>query len=849
MNYRRLLIATVLFFCFSVAKSQLAGYYFPADTRFDPAIPTPQRVLGYEVGAWHVTHDQLVRYIETLNRTSRRTRLDTIGYTYEQRPLLNLIISSPANINRLEEIRRQHLALSDPTASARLDIRHMPAVVYLGFSIHGNEPSGSNASMLLAYYLTAGRDAWVDSLLRHTIVILDPSFNPDGLNRFANWANMHRGIVHPDATPLSREHVEGWPSGRTNHYWFDLNRDWLPAQHPESQARLAQYHKWKPNWLTDHHEMGSNGTFFFQPGVSARIHPLIPTRVDSLTRRMVPYYRHALDSIGSLYYAEEGFDDFYFGKGSTYPDINGAVGILFEQASSRGHRQETDNGLLTFPFTIRNHLNAALATLRGVGEMRTDLLEHQRRFYQDAVREAEASPVQAWVVNLGRDVSRQTWLLGLLARHQIGAYALQQEIKSGGEVFVPGQACLIPAIQPQYKLIRALFEVETSFRDSLFYDISTWTLPLAANLSYATLDRKALREAGIGPQLVQAPGTTRVQATADAYAWLVRWDYDLAPRMLDVLLRTGVRVKVATQPVGIAGVAYPEGTLMIARQGQTLPPVQIAPLLDSLANVCQVPVVSLAGGETSLGYLGSSTFRLVEPPRILLLAGEGTEAYEVGEIWHLFDYRYQVPVTMGDISQLSRIKLDDFEVIIMSDGAYNTLPSAFEGQLRPWLDKGGRLIAMQGAVSWLAAHAVGGVSLKTLAADTLKQRPYNTREQVSGARVTGGAICKVTLDLTHPICYGYNRQDAFVFRNNNLFLLPSANPYASPVRYQASPLISGYMDEANANMLRDKASVTVTRVGAGVVIAMSDNPAFRAYWIGTNKLLANAVYFGGIIQQ
>jgi len=313
------------------SRGQDLNFYLGSEPQFDAAVPRPEEVLGYQVGQWHVRHDQVVAYMQALAQASPRVRLETIGYTHEQRALLHLTISAPANLDKLETLRQQHLALADPGNSA--DVNQMPLVVWMGYSIHGNEPSGTNASLLVAYYLAAAQG--IDDLLQNTIIILEPSQNPDGLSRFALWANMHKGqLLIDDAN--HREHNEGWPSGRTNHYWFDLNRDWLLLQHPESRARIARFHAWRPNILTDAHEMDTGSTFFCQPGIPSRQNPLTPDLNLALTRLIAGYHAAAFNARGVLYFSEQNFDDFYYGKGSTYPDIQGSIGILFEQASSRG---------------------------------------------------------------------------------------------------------------------------------------------------------------------------------------------------------------------------------------------------------------------------------------------------------------------------------------------------------------------------------------------------------------------------------------------------------------------------------------------------------------------------------
>ena len=352
-------------------------YYLPDNVEYNPDIPTPKSVIGHEVGEWHITHDKLVYYMRALAAASDRITLEDIGTTHEGRPQVLLTVTHPTNHAGIDKIRTDHVWLTYPNESDKFDVKKMPSVVYLGFTVHGNEPSGANASLLMAYYLAAAQGPEVETALRNTVVLLDPSLNPDGMNRFASWVNTHKSKnVNPD--PNDREYSEAWPRGRTNHYWFDLNRDWLPVQQPESRNRIGKFHEWKPNILTDHHEMGTNSTFFFQPGVPSRTHPLTPEKNQELTEKIGTYHAKALDRIGSLYYTKEGYDDFYYGKGSTFPDINGGIGILFEQASSRGHAQESANGVLRFPFTIRNQFTAAMSTWQSAVEMREELLNYQR---------------------------------------------------------------------------------------------------------------------------------------------------------------------------------------------------------------------------------------------------------------------------------------------------------------------------------------------------------------------------------------------------------------------------------------------------------------------------------------
>ena len=469
-------------------SAQDLSYYLPDSITYDPSIPKPKDIIHHHVGEWHVTHDRLVNYMYALAKAAPgRIRLEQMGYTYETRPQVLLVITSPENHRNLEQIRQQHVMLTDPSGSAQLNTSEMPIVVYIGHSIHGNEPSGANASLLSAYYLAAAKGKQIDDLLKNTVILLDPAFNPDGLQRFSTWANQHRSR-HLVSDPYSREFSEVWPGGRYNHYWFDLNRDWLPAQHVESRNRLDWFHKWKPNILTDHHEQGSNATFFFQPGVPSRVNPITPAKNQELTAKLGKFHAAFLDRIGSLYFTKENYDDFYYGKGSTYPDVNGSIGILFEQASSRGHAQQTANGLLTFPFTIKNQFITTLSTLEGAKALRKEFLDWQREFYSSAMKEASSASVKAYVFGDESDDARSNIFVNMLRRHQIDVYRLDQSISADGQSFKKGFSYVVPASQPQYRLIKGIFDKTLQYQDSLFYDITTWTMPLAFGLPYAELN-------------------------------------------------------------------------------------------------------------------------------------------------------------------------------------------------------------------------------------------------------------------------------------------------------------------------------------------------------------------------
>jgi len=828
-------------------------YYLPEGTPYNPDIPTPEAFFGFQIGQWHLRHDLTVAYMKELASRSDRINIQTYARSYEQRELLLLTITSPQNHLNIDTLQQQHAQLSDPNQSATQNTATMPLVVYMGYSIHGNEPSGGNAAPIVAYHLAAAQSATIDSLLQNTIILLDPAFNPDGFNRFAHWANTHKG-KHANADPAHREHNEVWPGGRTNHYWFDLNRDWLLLQHPESQGRMAQFHAWKPNILTDHHEMGTNETFFFQPGIPSRNYPLTPERTYELTAAIAERHAEALNTIQSLYYTQESYDDFYIGKGSTYPDLNGSVGILFEQASSRGHIQESIHGPLSFPFTIRNQVRTSLSTLKAATELRKDLLDHQRNFYIDAIQDAAKSRIKAYVFGDLSDPARTHHFIHLLQQHHIQVHELARPLTVSGQTFSPGSAFAIPAQQPQYRLLTAMFERRTTFQDSLFYDVSAWTLPLAFNMPFAELT--ATSQEVIGDRILptQKPQGRRI-GNANAYAFAFEWKGYYAPRALYRLQKAGVMTKVATQPFRIQTTEgtrnFDYGTILIPMGIQNRAPQDIQTLINTITQEDAIDVYAIETGLATSGIsLGSPNFEPLQKPEIAILIGDGTTSYYAGEAWHLLDQQYDMDVSLIEAQSINNHTLSRYTTLIMAGGSYGTLDSIKINALKQWIRSGNTLIAYNNAAQWAVQNKF--VNTKFVPTDIQKPqdpKPYINASSDQGAQVIGGAIFQVQVDRTHPLVYGYTNNTLPVFRRGTTFLAPTQNPYATPLIYTARPLLSGYISTQNLTRLKNSAATIAGRQGNGRVIVMTDNPTFRAYWYGTQKLLANALFFSPIITR
>ncbi|WP_324720491.1 M14 family metallopeptidase [Salinimicrobium sp. HB62] len=833
---RTIIFALFLFLNLNlVAQEELdLSYYLPQDVTYNSEIPKPQDILGYVPGEWHASHDQILNYMRALAEASPRISLENRGHTFEGRPLILLTITSEENHQNLEEIRQQHVALTEH-GSENLNISEMPIVVNQGFSIHGNEASGANAAILAAYYLAAAEGSEINDLLNNAVILFDPVFNPDGLQRFAYWANTNKSAnINPD--PQDREYSEVWPGGRTNHYWFDMNRDWLPVQLPESRARIETFHKWYPNILTDHHEMGSNSSFFFQPGIPSRTHPLTPDLNQALTKEIGTYHAAALDNIGSLYYTEENYDDFYYGKGSTFPDIQGSIGILFEQGSSRGHAQETDNGILTFPFTIRNQFTAALSTLEAAKEMRVKLLDYQRNFYQNARKEAEKG---AYVFGNTKDASSAYHLAEILKRHQVEIHELQEEFSQNGETFKPGSSYVVPKMQKNQRLLKAMFERRTEFQDSLFYDISAWSFPLAFNLDF-TEDAK-MNVAGQKIDSLSRPAVDLPEKSE--YAYLMEWHPYEAPKALNAILNKGLRAKVAMQPFTAGNRRYDYGTILIPAQNQKMDADEIFDLLKQVAEDSHVEISAADTGLTGGVNLGSNQFRALEPQKVALLVGDGITPYDAGEIWHLFDQRYDMQITKLDLSNFSRADLSRYSDIILSNSWSSALGKDEAEKLKEWVRRGGTLIAYKNAARWFDRNEFMDLEFKENEVQA-KNISFEQRRDFRGAQGIGGAIFEAKQDRSHPINFGYKDDKIALFRDTTLFVEADSTSYNNPIKYTQEPLLSGYISEENLELLPETVPFKHNSIGRGNVILFTDNTNFRAFWYGTNKLLMNAIFFG-----
>ena len=825
------------------------GYYLPQAGGFDPAIPTPDQFLGYEVGSRFTRHDQLVAYFETLARLSDRIDVQRIGSSAEGRPLLIATITAAQNQARLDALRRQHATLVDP-AQPRSAAGDSPVVVWLGYSVHGNETSSGEAAMLTAYYLVASQSEQTRRWLQEAVVLIDPAQNPDGRDRAANWHNAWASSP-ASADPADKEHVEPFPQGRTNHYFTDLNRDWLALTQPESRPKVAWFHQWYPNVQIDFHEMGKDSTYYFEPSPASMHSPLIPAASYAFNETLARYHAQALDALGSLYYTGENFDNFSPVYGSTYPDFHGAVGVTVEQASSRGRVQESANGLLTFPFTIRNQVATGLGSVRGAVAEREGLFALQKSFFQSALTQAAQQPLKSFVFGDAHNPSLTRRLLELLLLHQIQVDALASPVTVDGQRFEPGSAYVVQAAQPQFRLVHSVFAETPPVQGDVFYGSTSYAIAPAYGLAYA--GSRSRLPSGARITAVPPPSGT-VRGGQAAYAYAIDWRDQAAAAALYALQANGLATRAALRGFTAAGaegeVAFAAGSVVIPVAGQ---PLQGAALLQAVQEVAQrsgVQVHALASGQSRSGIdLGSDSVKPLRTPVVALVMGEGVSATEIGSAWFLLDQQLHAPASKLDPAQLGKVPLDRYTTVILAGGSYAGVDATAVAALKRWVQAGGSLVTYGSASRWAIEQKLAdGEQLGPQEeADDTARRAFGDQRDVAAIERVSGNILSADVDTSHPLGFGVPRRQLAVNKENTVVLTPSRNAYSTVVRIDGEPRVNGYLSERNRRRVAGSAWLLVSPQGQGNVVLFADDPAHRKYWHGTERLLVNALFFGTLL--
>jgi hypothetical protein len=715
---------------------------FLPGTVYDPAIPAPARVLGYAPGEEISLSAEVERYLQALAAATPRVRLFEYGKSCQNRPLWYAVVASEANQQRLTQIQAGMQQLADPrrvdAAAADALAAELPAVAWLAYCVHGDEPSGTDAALQVLWHLAAAQnDPVAQSVLANCVVIVDPVQNPDGRDRFVHGTRAARGRW-PDAEPLAAEHSQPWPGGRTNHALFDMNRDWFALSQPETRARVAAFQRWWPLVYADLHEMGGNSTYFFAPPSE----PLNPEITADQRDWLLRYGRNNaawFDRFGIDYFTRENYDSFYPGYGEGWPTFHGSIGMTFEQGSSRGlvFRRD-DESLLHYRECVRNHFLASLGTLETLAQDRAAALRAFLAYRRSAIAEGETGPVREYVFPDRGDRPRIARLMELLAMQGITVERATGELRNGrarsylgtdyaAQTFAAG-AYVVSLAQPAKRLAAALLERhfemdprwlaeqkrrETKRLDTDFYDLTGWSLPLLFDVEtwvcaeHSGGDR-TLFAVGAPPPLPPPGGAAPVPPKV---AWLVPWGNGAAELAAE-LVRHGIRVRCMDKPFRLGGRDFAPGTFVVRVETATAP--KAAERL-ALAQQRGVEIVATDTSWVESGiHFGSNYTHVLRAPKVAIAWDRPANANSTGWARYLLEQRYGVPATPVRTHQLGAVDLDRFTVLVLPDGdGWGTvIGKNGASRIKQWVERGGVLITLGRATRWLTEDGVALLATK-----------------------------------------------------------------------------------------------------------------------------------------
>jgi len=780
---KNIIFIALLLFVTVIGNSQ-NQYFFPNTGNFDAAIPTPEQFLGYPVGSHYTRHDQIVAYYNELARLSNKIHIQNIGKTYEQRPQIIATITAPENSSKIDQIKKEHATSVDPTKPVLGN--NEPVVVLLGYSVHGSETSSGEAALLTAYYLVANQSDETAKFLKEAVILIDPSENPDGRDRAANWLNSVKSFP-PVSDPSDLEHTGG--GGNSNHFGTNLNRDWLSASQVETRNRLAFFHQWYPNVQIDFHEMGTNSTYYFEPSPANHESPIIPKESYDGNVLLAKYFAQTLDKLGSLYYSRENFDNLSPIYGSTYPDFFGAVGATFEQGSSRGLVQESENGLVTFPFSIRNHTNTGIAAVRGTVAEKENLFKLQKNFFKSALDLANVNPAKAFIFGDSRDVNLTQDLLSVVLAHHLNVYNITSDITIEGKKYEKGKAFIVPASQPFFRIVHSVFEETPTLKDSAFYDNTSWSIVHAYGIQYSKINSPAF---SLGEQVTSLSDIQGSVAGKSNYAYLLNWSDYNASTALYYLLDKGVFVKNAHLPFTAktpeGKVNYGLGSLIIPVNSQSISSDSLYSVIKEAAKIAKVKFNTTETGYNIQGGidLGSNNIHTVTKPQVAIFTSSNVNS-EAGQVWFLLNDHLNLPVSKIDVSNLARTSIDRYNTIILVGSSYATLEKEEVAKLKNWVNEGGTLITFRNASDWALKELLSkekpaeatadrqsggrrGESGKTEGTESTKRLDYSSREANETAKRINGGIFLADIDITNPIAFGLQSRKIFFTKTGTTIL-------------------------------------------------------------------------------
>ncbi len=810
-------------------------------------LQTPEQFLGYKIGTHFTPHYRIVEYVKMVAAASPATvKLQQYGATNEGRPLLALFISSAQNITNLESIRQKNLEVTNGKVGGS-----NTAIVWLSYNVHGNEPSSSEAAMLTLYALVDPANTQTKTWLQNTVVILDPCLNPDGRDRYVNWYNSVVGKTF-NPSPAAREHQELWPRGRTNHYNFDLNRDWAWQTQTESQARLALYNQWLPQVHVDFHEQGYNQPYYFAPAAEP-FHEVITKWQRSFQSVIGRNHAKYFDEKGWLYFTKERFDLLYPSYGDTYPIYNGAIGMTYEQGGiSAGLGVVTENGdTLTLADRAQHHFTTGLSTVEVASKNASQLLTEFAAYYKSA--NAGIGEYASYIIKAPKEEAEKIKpLLTLLAKNGIRFFSAKAfatkgfSYEDGKEeaVNLTSSDIVIPSAQPKSNLIKVLFEQSPKLTDSATYDITAWSLPYVYGIkAYATKTAVPIGEAYVEEMKMNT------EPDGNPYAYIIPWSGMRSAKLTGQLLQKGIRLRFATTPFESGGQTFGRGAVVVVKTGNN-GSTNLWQTVRQAANDNHIKLAIVSTGFVDKGLdFGSSSVLPLTARKCALLTGEGVSSSAAGEVWHYFEQTIGYPLTLINATDAGRMNWSDYDVVIMPDGAYRFLnDKASADAFKTWVNGGGHVIALEGGVSSLSKLDWAIKSKKPENSDTKNPydaiHAYESRERDALSSSTPGSIYKVELDNTHPLAFGYPDYYYTLKQDNSLYEFIKEDGWNVGIIKKDKP-VAGFVGSKLTKRLQNGLLFGVQELGRGSITYFADDVLFRSFWENGKLLFANAIFFVG----
>ncbi len=844
---------------------------FPFEPRlsYDESIPTPKSHLGYELGANFTLYAHLVDYFEKLAASSERVLINQYGETYEGRPLINLVISSKENIQNLDQLQEKHMKLMTEVDSKADDIiANEPVFTSFSYNIHGNEASSTEAAMQVAYRMAAAQDEETNKVLDNSVIIMYICINPDGRDRYVYWYTSMRKS-QPGYQPQDLEHYAPWPNGRTNHYWFDLNRDWVWGVHPESRGHTAEYQKWMPQVHVDYHEQGYNANYFTMPGTTPR-NKQLPDSYESWSSVFGMANVKEFDKNQLSYFTRDRFDFFYPGYGSSYPSVMGAIGMLTEQGGiAAGIVVENDDDYkLTLRQRVFDHYTTSIATVKASAENREELLRYSYQAWRPSNSKIDT---KAYLVIANEVYSNN--FLEVMLRNKVKIYQAKNDFslsqaydyRTGRTIRknLPEGTFVIPTNQPRSLFITTIMERNMKIEDSVMYDMATWSAPIAYNLeAYSTKGNYNIEM----EEITDYPNySDNVVNESAQYAYVINWNQVNAPKALSMLWRMDYKVRSAYRPFGNDEYNFPAGSLIIlkGRNPDKLPSLDSD--IKEIAREAKVEIIGFNSGRMTMGMdLANTRNRPLEMPRIALMVEPPFSTYTSGQLYFLFDWVTELPIERIRTSILEQTSMPSFRVrygkadlkdydVMVLPGSGNGLKQLFQdnalSKLKDWVKDGGTLVATESSAKFfLKGKSKSGFTnaeLKKVPEDSseaIKYLPYDQREDYFGKKRIPGAALNGKIDITHPLAFGM-KDEVYSLKFGTDAILPSDSIQTVGYYHKdaAELLVAGYASQENLSHLAGMTFAGVVPVGEGKIVLLIDNTQYRGFWRGPSRMMQNAV--------